>query len=131
LLGIAVFGFLGINFMNAHHASCIVSTSQGGFCTEKIDPLGFINFHFNTLKGFSTAVFGSGLQIALLAAMFLIIYAMFWRSAFASFAAKKATIPKFSIRALSVDEAVSSSKRKFIGWLSLRENSPSLSPAAA
>src|SRR3989338_1533603 len=65
-LGIAIFGFMGMDTSGHGHMDCIATAIQGKVCPETLSVIGFINFHFNAARFFSTAVFGS-LVIAALA----------------------------------------------------------------
>ncbi|MBI2063997.1 MAG: hypothetical protein HYT65_03345 [Candidatus Yanofskybacteria bacterium] len=65
-LGIAIFGFMGMDASGHGHMDCIATAVQGKVCPEALGAAGFINFHFNAARFFSTAVFGS-LVIAVLA----------------------------------------------------------------
>ena len=58
-LGIAIFGFMGMGTDGHGHMDCIATAVQGKICPETFGVAGFINFHFNAARFFSTAVFGS------------------------------------------------------------------------
>lgn len=58
-LGIAIFGFMGMGIDGHGHMDCIATAVQGKICPEAFGAVGFINFHFNAARFFSTAVFGS------------------------------------------------------------------------
>lgn len=55
-LSVAVFGFLGMGMSSHDHTGCIATAVQGGACPEALGAAGFINFHFNAARFFSTAV---------------------------------------------------------------------------
>lgn len=120
-IGIAIFGFLGIEFMNGHHASCIVSTASGSMCPDSESPLGFINFHFNALKNFSTAVSPSFILLALSLVLILSFAFGLLRE---KLRASRITTPRPSGRALL--DFRPPLQAQFTHWLSLHENSPSL-----
>lgn len=55
-LGVAVFGFLGMDMGGYGHMDCLATAVQGEVCPEALDAAGFIDFHFNAARFFSTAV---------------------------------------------------------------------------
>lgn len=118
-IGIAVFGFLGIEFMNNHHMGCIASTSQAGMCPESGSPMDFVNFHLNALKNFSVAVLSSlSILAALLVSVLLIVFAEQRRGALAS----EVTVPH-PLRSVFLDFHPPLCAQ-LTHWLSLHENSP-------
>jgi len=121
-VAIAVFGFLGIEFMTSHHAPCIVSTSQGGICPEESAPLGYINFHLNALRNFSTAVFAS-VSFLILSLILVLAFALnlFGERMFAP----EVTTPR-PFGCILADFSPPLLTR-LSNWLSLHENSPALS----
>ena len=127
-VAIAVFGFVGIEFMNSHNETCIVSTSQGGMCPEKSAPLDYINFHMNVLKSFSTAVFHSASMLGAFCVLLVMVLGFFasWRAYAAERVAKEKNItmphPKAEFSRPSSPLLI-----LFSHWLSLHENSPAFS----
>ena len=121
-VAIAVFGFFGIEFMTSHHASCIVSTSQGGVCPEGAAPLDYVNFHLNALRNFSTAVFASVSFLALS----LILVLVFALNLFGErmFAPEVTTPRPFGCILTDFSPPLLA---RLSNWLSLHENSPTLS----
>jgi hypothetical protein len=119
-VSVAVFGFLGISFMNDHHAACIVSTSSGAACPGD-SPISFINFHLNALKNFSTAVFSGNLFAGLLfLALALLFVRLGWLTASSS--ARAVAIPRYFGQ--PIDRFSAPLKFQLVSWLSLLEFSP-------
>lgn len=119
-IAVAVFGVFAMNLeAKAGHVSCIAQTVQGAVCPESNGPLAFIGFHLSAFKSFSTAVFGlSSLVTILLTLVLLTISGFICRDIFS---------PKnfsFTARSRESSEPILS-KRQFIHWLALHENSPS------
>lgn len=68
LFGLAIFSFTNMAMADGHgHMNCIATVVQGSVCPEAPGTVGFINFHANAAKFFSTAVFGVSALLALTA----------------------------------------------------------------
>ena len=119
-VAIAVFGILAMNLEAAiGHVSCIAQTIQGAMCPESSGPFSFIDFHLSAFKSFSTAVFGGNTPALILATLFLLAAFAFpppaflkTHSSFVTFHSQESSEPILS-------------KKPFIHWLALHENSPS------
>lgn len=121
-IGLAVFGFIGMNHGSGHgYNGCIAVMAKGVSCPEETNSLSFLNFHVNAFKSFSTAVFGGNALAALLflAGLGLLIGS---RVAADIFSAPPRLI-EYS-RYKHFLESFSPPRQKEFHWLALRENSP-------
>ena len=119
-ISVAVFGILTVSH-GISHGLCLLTANFGSKppCPEK-DPLGFVNFHINIFKSFSSATFANSLAIIL---SILLAWTISLFLARVVFAYEKLFV---RLHELTEDPPEKSAKRKFISWLSLRENSPNL-----
>ena len=62
--GLAVLGFANMRMAIGHNnmENCIATAVQGTVCPEAPGTVGFINFHANAARFFSTAVFGASVS---------------------------------------------------------------------
>jgi hypothetical protein len=124
-VAIAVFGFLGIEFMTSHHAPCIVSTSQGAKCPEESGPFAYVNFHLNALRSFSTAVFHSNPAFSA-----LVLFLVLSFSLVSGFSAVRESVRERSIATprlkADLNKPTSPLLMRLWSWLSLHENSPAV-----
>ncbi|MBI2034093.1 MAG: hypothetical protein HYT13_03290 [Candidatus Liptonbacteria bacterium] len=119
-IAIAVFGILVMNLEAADgHVSCIAQTVQGALCPESSGPFSFIDFHISAFKSFSTAVFGGNALALILTVLFLL--ALFALAP----AAVSGSQPSFIAFHSQKSSEPILSKKPFIHWLALHENSPS------
>ena len=73
--GLAVLGFAGMGMAGEHgRADCVATAVQGTFCPEAPGTVGFINFHANAARFFSTAVFGA--SVSAIFAFFALAFGM-------------------------------------------------------
>lgn len=108
---VAILGFLGVSHMNGYHSRCLTETARAADCPQQ-SVVAFINFNFNTLKSFSTAI----LTLAVFfAALFIFLYAI------VAVARPLSNLANFWRQEFKSSPIVSESLR---GFLSLREKSP-------
>lgn len=67
-LSVAIFGFSGMDMGGHGHVNCLATAVHGGVCPETFGTAGFIDFHFNAARFFSTAV----LVVSVLAIFFVL-----------------------------------------------------------
>ncbi|MBI4094097.1 hypothetical protein HY417_03985 [Candidatus Kaiserbacteria bacterium] len=116
VLAVGAFGFLGMNPDMNHDGGCIASLVNVATCP--LEGLSSALYHMSAYASFSQAVFTSSLILLALALLALL--------AFAGLRAGL-PIPVHSRSALHARHVSSfAPRRKFIHWLSLFENSPSL-----
>lgn len=119
-ISVSIFSILAVGH-EIGHGICFLTANTGlkPPCPEK-DPLGFLNFHINIFKSFSTATFLNNLFaiISILSAFLiaLIIAAL-------AFSYKKIAV-KLQKIADEPPEKLASQKTLF--WLALHENSPAI-----
>ena len=122
-LAISVFGFLAINHGDGAHNACIAAIAGKMPCLAKDGLLSLINFHLNALKSFSMAVFNLA-QVAVFNVSFLFLslvsLGLFFVFRFVP------ALPKFISSGFDISKLSNLFKRDFIRWLSLHENSPTL-----
>lgn len=127
LVGIAVFGFLGMSHSGGenHQNGCIAAISDGIDCPQTAGVLNTVDFHVGAFKNFSNAVFGESFLITLLLlALFLFVIEL--GSLFGNFL----VFPELN-RILQRSHLYKSFsppfKIQFTHWLALHENSPATS----
>lgn len=120
-LGIGIFGF---SVMGEGHMDCIATAVQGKMCPEASGSLGFINFHLNAAKFFSTAVLGQSF-VAVFAVLLAglacakILHEPYEPSPFLTY-----RLPQFLLRPAALP------KENFFSWLTLHEKrDPMFAPA--
>ncbi|MDP2664450.1 MAG: hypothetical protein Q8O97_00545 [bacterium] len=111
-LGITLFGVLAANHENSHaFIGCLASLVKGSMCPDRADLFSFANFHLDIFKVFSLAF----LIILLLAGGILVAFPRSEVSRSARFQIKR------------LETFVARVQHAFLSWLSLHENSPSIS----
>jgi len=124
-VGVAVFGFSGIHYSDSqnHGGGCVFAASQGVDCPTQGSSVGYLTFHLDAFKGFSTAIFGESvmsLLLLVLASLFFIgrvcfVHSLFWP-------------PKFALyRYRSKGSFPLPQTQELTRWLALHENSPTTS----
>ena len=118
-VSLAVFGFLGMSYaMNEGHVACVASAAQNLSCPLETSQIGFVSFHLNALKNFSTAVFSDGLLFLTVALFLAIELCLIFKFKF---------LPNLFLKPCRVfyeENPDSQIRRKFFRWLSLHEASP-------
>ena len=112
-LSITVLGFTGMDIDGRGHMNCIATAVQGKVCPEALGILGFINFHANAIKVFSTAVF----EMSILA-LFPFLLAGFISTKISSSLRSALPIyrfPQFLLTSASLPQET------FFDWLALHE----------
>lgn len=113
LTGITLLGFLAMEAEGGD--GCLAVIAAGGVCMSDNSPLAIANFHLNFLKSFSLAIFASLLVLAVAFIWFKISVGFLDKDIFSAVAARIFNI---------CDGFVSFSKRQFMRWLAIHENSP-------
>jgi len=116
---LAIFGVFLMGNMNEHRQDCLAAAINGAICPESMSPLASINFHFDAFQKFSLAVF----QNTLLLISFLLVLV------FVARILSQHNVTAFILSGLNFKRTNSNKNeiiRKFIHWLSLFENSPSI-----
>mgnify|MGYP001604232758 CR=1 FL=1 len=122
-------GFIGITIFGAFtmghaseigHSGSIAATAQSTDCPKKEDIFGFLNFHLNVFRTFSTAIFLESIIISLLLLIALLIIFNL-----------KVRINSYILPNLERNqtryqflESFLPQKRKLARWLAIHENSP-------
>ncbi|OGZ00371.1 MAG: hypothetical protein A2945_03415 [Candidatus Liptonbacteria bacterium RIFCSPLOWO2_01_FULL_52_25] len=119
-IGLAVFGGFSMHAgMQDHGGSCVAATAQGIDCPKNNSPLSYLAFHFDALKGFSTAVFGNFMTTLFLLALALMC-------AFRPLSGLRAR-SSFEYAAGGLrGERSSRAGERIRHWLALHENSPGI-----
>ena len=117
LLAVGVFGFLGMNSMTDHEAgNCIASLVNVVACP--LEGLSSAIYHLQAYASFSQAVFSSSLLLLTLVLLALLAHTR---------ALMRDLVPVVESRRLPMRESSRVvSRSKFVRWLSLFENSPSM-----
>lgn len=121
-VGVAALGIFGVHDgMQNHDGGCALATSQGTDCPKQVNPIGYLTFHLDALRNFSTVTLDGGLfvSLALLAALAATVLYGITRGVL--------TAPRLSPAHCEDRSAsfTSSTKRALLEWLVLHENSPS------
>ncbi len=118
-VSIAVFGFVAMNHRGGNHFGCVASTAKAINCSNRLDTLAFISFHFGVLKSFSAATTAS-LTIAallLISALAAVLITNLRANKILNFLAFKLSIKE--------TDSYFAKKQQLIRWLAIHENSPS------
>lgn len=116
-VAVAVFGVFAMHPQNSHGAGCIAAIAKGQPCLGEKDIFASLNFHINSFKEFSTAVFGGTIFAA-----FILFAAL--ALALASILGQPTNfVTSCQARRFSEQRSLPL-QRKFIHWLARHENSP-------
>ncbi|MEK9154816.1 MAG: hypothetical protein AAB596_02000 [Patescibacteria group bacterium] len=123
-VGIAVFGAFAMGHESGAHNGCVAVTAQGIDCPKENGVFSFIAFHFDAFRSFSTAVFGENLLASFLT-LVLVIGGASLGILLGNLVSLVFPQLNFSYSRYRRREFFNSlSKREFIYWLALHENSP-------
>ena len=122
VIGIAGAGVLAM-YHGSGHSDCIAIAAKRIDCPQDLGVLGSLNFHIDIFKSFSTATFVESALISSLTALWAIIL-VFWFYRRKGFKFDPMLIGIFSNYGLSMPAVTF--QYKFIHWLTLHENSPSV-----
>lgn len=117
---VAVLGFAGMGHEGAH-GGCVASLSRGIECPFAINPLSSAQFHLSTFKSFSTAILEIPALIFLLA-LILLLGAVLRRSGLTHLFYKDIADDSDQ----DTEDFLPPVSQELLGWLSLREHSPTL-----
>lgn len=118
-IGLAVFGFMGMNHGNSDgHAGCLAASANGTTCPGFLNILGIANFHIDAFKTFSSVPFDGSLTILFL---LLLTACVGYRFLIRAVPPNAFSFLRFRSRESSKDFL----KKSFTRWLALHENSPS------
>ncbi len=121
LIGVAVFGVFGIHTMNHSDGGCPIAITRGVVCPETGNIIKSLNFHLDALRDFSLATLGGQVSAFFLFFALLALWA-FLGTPFGKYLVS----PSFSFSGCryGVEQFSLPSKKKFLRWLALHENSP-------
>jgi|SRR3989344_3728108 len=117
---IAVFGVFSMTGTMAHGSGCWATSANGIDCPENMNPIASINFHIDAIEKFSLATLQDTFSLTLLLVVLLFISARM-------FLLKEVSIlNRIRSRFHFLRTIFKLYRLKFTRWLSLLENSPSL-----
>lgn len=121
-VSIAVFGVFAMSHgMERGHAGCIAATAQGADCPKEESVLSFIAFHLDTLRSFSTAIFGQNIL-----SLFPLIVSLLLLIATGTLYAGLGAFGLLSQFKQSLEPSPSPLQQHSIRWLALHEHSPAV-----
>ena len=119
-ISIAVFGVFSMHFgMQSHNGNCVAAAVQGTDCPKQNNLFDFIFFHFNAFKNILTVNFGNIMALITVLFVFLAVLVLL-----ENFSQPKLNFAFYKLR--SFESLNLFHKYKFLHWLSLHENSPSV-----
>ena len=115
LLGIGILSLASMDTGGHAHMDCVATAVQGKTCPEAPGTFGFINFHFNAVKFFSTAIFGHVVAIGFILLGLLFADVDIWLTR------RNFLVPAFSGSLQFLQHRRSIPRESFINWLVLHE----------